>query len=618
MLPADQTTPFILLDDSRAPGVAGGSLLFSNPESVICAHTVDDVPDAMAAIDDAYAAGKFVAGWIAYEAAAAFEQKVRDAIRHWPEGPLIWMMVCEACNSIDRTAVDEMIAEQTRHSESDIWFTEDNVTAAEYASHVATIKDYINAGDIYQANYTFPKNCQLAGDPLDLYRKLRVEQPVEFGAFIRTDTQTVLSFSPELFVRRSGNGLMARPMKGTAARFPNIVEDREAAIALSADEKTRAENLMIVDLLRNDLSRLARPGSVRVSDLFTIETYPTVHQMTSGIEAECRADLRPSEMMAALFPCGSVTGAPKIRAMEVIAEQEGAPRGVYCGAIGYFGPATSDQPIKWSFNVPIRTLMLNESGQGQFGVGSGIVADSVIESEFDECQLKSQFLENQSDKGFHLTETMRAENGRIELLEFHLDRMERSANRLSMPFERTAARSDALAACPQHRLARVRMCLTRFGELQITTSSLVEEENNDDTTLKVALAAQQLRSDNPSLRYKSSQRKLYDQASQRAAELGLADILFFNEHDMLVEGAISNVFVQLDGTLKTPPVSAGALPGVMRYSLLTQGNGDAVEASISRSDFMKAERVFLSNGLRGMREVQVIFDDLDLISSADS
>lgn len=618
MLPADQSTPFILLDDSRAPGTAGGSLLFSNPESVICAHTVDDVPDAMAAIDEAHAAGKFVAGWIAYEAAAAFEPKVRRAIRHWPEEPLIWMMVCGSCNSLDRMTVENMIAERTRHAESDIWFAGDNVTAAEYASHVATIKDYIDAGDIYQANYTFPKHCQLAGDPLDLYRKLRSEQPVEFGAFIRTDKQTVLSFSPELFVRRSGNSLMARPMKGTAARFPNIVEDREAAIALSADEKTRAENLMIVDLLRNDLSRLACPGSVRVSDLFTIETYPTVHQMTSGIEAECRPDLKPSEMVAALFPCGSVTGAPKVRAMEVIAEQEGAPRGVYCGAIGYFGPATSDEPIKWSFNVPIRTLTLNESGQGTYGVGSGIVADSVIESEFGECQLKSHFIEKEGDKGFHLIETMRAENGNIELLDTHLDRMERSASRFNIPFDTRAARCDALAAGQQHNLARVRMCLTRFGEIQLTTSPLAEESDTDSGALHVGLAVQKLRSDNPSLRYKSSQRSLYNKASQMAAELGLADILFFNEHDMLVEGAISNVFVQLEGALKTPPVNAGALPGVMRQSLLSSGNSGAVEEPISRSDLMKAERVFLSNGLRGLREVHVVFDDLDLNSAADS
>ncbi len=618
MLPADQNTPFILLDDSRAPELAGSSLLFANPEKIICAQTVDEVPGALQAIDDAQASGFYVAGWIAYEAAAAFEPKVREVISRWPEEPLIWMLVCKTCARLDRKAVDQIIRERIRYAESDVWFCGDGVTAAEYSNRVSSIKDYIDAGDIYQANYTFPKHCQLAGDPLDLYGKLRREQPVEYGAFIQTGEHVVLSFSPELFVRRTGDQLIARPMKGTAARHSNIVEDREAAIALSADEKTRAENLMIVDLLRNDLSRLAMRGSVRVSDLFTIETYPTLHQMTSGIEADCRPGLKPSELLEALFPCGSVTGAPKIRAMEVIAEQENAVRGVYCGAIGYFGPSESDQPANWSLNVPIRTMVFDTSGQGRLGVGSGIVADSIITAEFDECHLKSRFVELQSDAGFHLIETMRCEFGQIELLDLHLDRMEKSASAFKISFRREQARHEAVQASVNQALASVRMCLNRFGELEVTVSPFARAKNDEGEALYVGLAAHKLQSDNPSLGYKSSQRSVYNHAIHKARELGLADILFFNEQNELVEGAISNVFVEIDGTLKTPPTSAGALPGVMRQAVMSDENFNTLESSISRSDLMSADRIYLSNGLRGLREVQIKSDRLSVQLLADS
>lgn len=617
MLPADQTTPFILLDDSRAPDEAGHSLLFTNPEKLICARSIDEVPGALLEIDEAQARGRYVAGWIAYEASAAFEPKVRAAIRQWPEEPLVWMMVCGTCTPLDRAAVDQIIETRTHHAESDVWANGDGLTVDDYQAHVSAIKDYINAGDIYQANFTFPKRYQLAGDPLDLYRKLRREQPVEYGAFIQTGEQAVLSFSPELFVRRTGDQLMARPMKGTAARFPNIVEDREAAIALSADEKTRAENLMIVDLLRNDLSRLARRGSVRVSDLFTIETYPTVHQMTSGIEAECHPDLKPSDLVQALFPCGSVTGAPKIRAMEIIAEQETEARGIYCGAIGYFSPSGQGQPAAWSFNVPIRTMVFDGEGRGRFGVGSGVVADSIIQAEFDECQLKSQFIEAQCDTDFHLIETMRGESGSIELLEHHLDRMESSARSLGIPFSRAEAKTKAAEACRNLPVARVRLCLNHYREVEVT-ATLLEEENKDAGSLHVGIAAQTLQSDTPSLRYKSSQRSLYDLASQKAADLGLADILFFNEKDELVEGAISSVFVEIGGKLVTPPISTGALPGIMRRSILSTDVPSAEERSIFRSDLLNADKIFLSNAVRGLREVEIKMDGLDLGSFADS
>ena len=618
MLPADRSTPFILLDDSRHPDLAGQSLLFLDPEKIISAHSLDEVPAALAEIDEAHAAGFHTAGWVCYEAAAAFEPKIKAAVKHWPEEPLVWMMVCRAPLEIGPSVVDVWLQERAKYSECDVWFRQTGLSKPEYHERLAAIKNYITAGDIYQANFTFPKLAQLAGDPVALYRRLRKAQPVEYGAFIQTGEIDVLSFSPELFVRRAGDQVSARPMKGTAARCDNIVEDREAAIALSADEKSRAENLMIVDLLRNDLSRLARPGTVQVSDLFTIESYPTLHQMTSGISAECPPDLKPSELLKALFPCGSVTGAPKIRAMEVIAEQETSARGIYCGAIGYFSPVADEAPLRWSLNVPIRTIVVNENGRARLGVGSGVVADSVIDAEYEECHLKSQFVEAHTDTDFHLIETMRGELGDIPLLELHMSRLEQSAAKLGISFDRAAAKEKALVACDADDNCRVRLGLDKEGRVSVSISDMPQNTDEGAGLPTVGLAEERLQSDNPSLGYKSSQRGLYAAATKTAAQHGHADILFFNEQDELVEGAISNVVVEVRGQVITPPTSSGALPGVKRESLFLGGDFGLVQAPITRADLVNADRVYLINALRGMREVHVNFAPISVADSTDS
>lgn len=618
MLPADRSTPFILLDDSRHPDVAGQSLLFLDPEKIICARSLDDVPAALAEIDEAHEAGFHTAGWICYEAAAAFEPKIKAAVKHWPEEPLIWMMVCRAPLEIGPGVVDEWLQERGKFSECDLWFRETGLSKPEYWERLAAIKNYITAGDIYQANFTFPKQGQIAGDTVALYRRLRKAQPVEYGAFIQTGETDVLSFSPELFVRRAGDQVSARPMKGTAARCDNIVEDREAAIALSADEKSRAENLMIVDLLRNDLSRLAHPGTVQVSDLFTIESYPTLHQMTSGITAECPPELKPSELLKALFPCGSVTGAPKIRAMEVIAEQETSARGIYCGAIGYFSPATNEAPPRWSLNVPIRTLVVNGNGRARFGVGSGIVADSAIDAEYEECHLKSQFVEAEAGTDFHLIETMRGELGDIPLIDLHMDRLAKSAARFGIPFGRAKAKEKALEACGTDEIYRVRLCLDTQGRVSVTASDMPQNTDEGAGLPTVGLARERLQSDNPSLGYKSSQRSLYDSATKTAAQHGFVDVLFFNERDELVEGAISNVVVEVHGQASTPPTRSGALHGVKRESLLMREDSDLISAPITRTNLVNADRVYLINALRGMREVRVSFDQISVVENPDS
>ncbi len=618
MPPETLNPPFVLLDDSRDAGCAGRSMLFYDPDHIICARTHADVPHALAQLDQAVADGFHVAGWIAYEAAAAWEDRVKNAVQHWPKEPLIWMLATRNRTDMEPATVDAWLSsrafESEQHDETHahLSFTDDGPEYDTYADHLDRIQRYILAGDIYQANYTFPRPCKLVGEPLAIYRQLRREQPVEYGAFIHTGEDTVLSFSPELFVQRRGCRLQARPMKGTANRYRNVVEDREAAIALSADPKSQAENLMIVDLIRNDLSRVATKGTVSVSDLFTIETYPTLHQMTSGIEAACDPSLKPTDLLEALFPCGSVTGAPKIRAMQVIAELEQAPRGVYCGAIGHFSPTADDKPTRWSLSVPIRTFIFDDQGTGRLAVGSGIVADSEVAAEYRECNLKATFAEKVATPPFHLIETMRLEKGAIRLLDRHLDRLSASARYFGIPLDGAAIQRDIAGAVAKTSpgIFRVRLVVDQAGQ---PTVDITPHDEPEGDGLTVAFAAPRLNSGDVWLRHKTSNRALYDAATSIAKERGLADLVFQNERGELVEGAISTVFLDTGKGWLTPPLASGALPGVLRAELMDDPAYAMKEQVLTPEDLARGWTVYLGNALRGLRRVDVRPDIISLL-----
>lgn len=600
----DLSSPFVLLDDSRNPSEAGSSLLFQSPDRVICARSVDEVPLALARIDQAVADGFHVAGWIAYEASAAFEDRIAKAIRYWPTEPLIYMLVTRDCREMSSDEVGRLVDSHASNANaSHLVFGTNGDSKAGYRQRVDQIQDYILAGDIYQANYTFPRACRVSGGTTDLYRALRHEQPVEFGALIQTDDHAILSFSPELFVRRVGDRLEARPMKGTAARCDNIVEDREAAIALSADAKSRAENLMIVDLIRNDLSRVAVRGSVSVSDLFTIESYPTLHQMTSGIEAGCQQDLKPSELLKALFPCGSVTGAPKIRSMEIIADMERSARGVYCGAIGHFSPAGNDVPARWSLNVPIRTFVFDSEGDGRLSVGSGIVADSEVTAEYEECLLKATFAQGVARSSFVLIETMRMTDGKIPLLDAHLERLLGSAAYFDIPVDQGAvvdALTGTLKADGQYR---VRLTVDERGAVSAECNPI---EISNSGKLSVAVSSTRLDSKDIWLRHKTSNRRLYDRATEVARASGLADILFLNERGEVAEGAISSVFLETENGWVTPSLDSGVLPGVLRSQLLADPERSIKEKTVTLDDLRQAKTIHIGNALRGLRQVTLL------------
>lgn len=502
-----------------------------------------------------------------------------------------------------------------------------SVTRGEFDAAIAAVHTAIEAGDVYQINYTFRLDFTVYGAPIALYRRLRARQPVSYGALIESPGgQWVLSCSPELFLdHQSAPGcLRARPMKGTAPRLSDAQADREAGLALAQDPKNRAENLMIVDLLRNDLGRVAQTGSVRVPALFAVEGHPTVWQMTSTIEASLVPQTHFADVLRALFPCGSITGAPKHSAMQLIRELESTPRGLYTGAIGWLDAPQPASCAPFCLSVAIRTLTLDASGDaepeirhGRMGVGAGIVLDSVAADEYEECYLKARFLTG-LDPGLSLFETMRAQPSGVVHLERHLARLSGSASRLGFACDMEGVRfalrdylarlfADEPDAGDAHAVRlqefRVRLSLNKAGEVSLTSAPLRPLSLHEDGCVRLVLARDlglpDTRAGDILLAMKTTRRADYDAGWQRAEKTGAFDALFCNTHGELTEGGRSNLFVKLDGRWWTPPLASGVLPGVMREVILTDPQWGAGERSLTPADLERAEALMVCNALRG-------------------
>jgi para-aminobenzoate synthetase/4-amino-4-deoxychorismate lyase len=482
---------------------------------------------------------------------------------------------------------DNGVAEQP--SVAGVANIEASVSRDAYEQAIAAVQEALHAGDSYQINYTFRLAFDVFGSIVGLYRRLRERQPVRYGALIALpDGRDVLSCSPELFIQRQGDVLRARPMKGTAPRSA----DPEW---LRLDPKNRAENVMIVDLLRNDMSRVAVTGSVQVPRLFSVEPYKSVWQMTSTVEARLLPNTTFADILRALLPCGSITGAPKHKTMQLIDALESTPRGIYTGAIGWL-----EKSRDFCLSVPIRTLEI-QHGRGKMGVGGGIVLDSVAADEFEECQLKARFLTG-SDPGFDLFETTFAtkEQG-IRHWDRHLSRLETSARWCGFPLDQTLLQKRVDETCVGFEAKvgyRLRIALGKSGEITVTSARLAPLAA---PTIDVLLASEHgfaaRSADDPLLRHKTTSREEYDRAWREAESLGAFDMLFFNERGELTEGGRSNVFVRLNGRWSTPPLDAGLLPGVMRGVLIEEL--DAEERTLTREDLDHAEALIICNALRG-------------------
>lgn len=581
----------VLLDTARAtPDDPAGALLFSSPLAVLSAYSYDEVGPLLEALDRHSGAGHWCAGFLAFEAAYALD---RPGFPNPPaaRGPLGWFGVYGPPTRLAPDEIGRLLAPAGRYEMQSSGFS---LSQAEYGGRLDAVRHHIREGDVYQVNLTAPLRFTLEGDPLALYRDLRQTQRVPYGAAIHADGRWILSLSPELFVRRDGARLAARPMKGTIHRGATAREDRQRGEWLTEDSKNRAENLMIVDLLRNDLSRVAEPESVRVPTLFSPERYETLWQMTSTVEARAREDVGVADVLRALFPCGSVTGAPKRRAMQIIRTLEDQPRGVYCGAIGMVKPGGD-----FVFSVPIRTLEVDASGEGRMGIGSGVVWDSKAEEEYEECLLKARFLTNPSPPAFELLETMRSDDRAIALLDLHLARLAASAEYFDFPFDEAEVRARLASNGPG--LQRIRLTLSRAGKISLEASPLAEE----DLSLRTAVIfPEPAPTNDPFLQHKTTHRPFYDRALAWARQRGADEAILLNERGEVTEGTFTNVWIRRDGRLLTPPAGSGGLPGVFRAHLLASRD-DAAEAMLTPEDLARADAVLLSNAVRGLQEVEV-------------
>lgn len=590
-LAALRTPGTVLLESSRPDPTEHTSLLFTEPVTVLTLFEADDLASFFAEVERYRAAGYVLAGYVAYELGYALQGL--EALMPTLTLPLAWFGVYRRPQRFDHRREGEAVSQVAPPAIDALRF---GLTPEAYGMRLARIRRYLEAGDCYQINFTDRFTFGVDGDPLALYRQLKGAQRVPFGAYLHTPEAHILSLSPELFFRVYQGVITARPMKGTLPRGRTPDEDAALAQALQRDAKSRAENVMIVDLLRNDLGRVCQIGSVRVGSLFAVEAYDGLLQMTSTVTGHLRPGVTALELLQALFPCGSVTGAPKRRAMEIVRELEAHPRGVYTGAIGYLAPGGEA-----AFNVAIRTLTVRQ-GQAELGVGSGIVIDSDPKAEYAECLLKARFVTHPTPV-FALFETLRWEGG-YPLLARHLARLARSAAYFNYPLaleEAEAALLQAARGFELGRVYRVKLSLQRDGRLSVEASPFSPEAG----PVRVAFWGEPTDSRDRFAYHKTSYRPRYDQASRWAQQAGLADVLFFNERGELTEGAISNVFIERAGRLLTPPVACGLLPGVYRQHLL-EGCGHAREAVLHKHDLFTAEAVYLCNALRGLRRVEAI------------
>jgi para-aminobenzoate synthetase/4-amino-4-deoxychorismate lyase len=613
-----ERTPATVLLECAQPAAAEVrpetlSRLFIEPLRIFVANEPAQISSLFAEIESAVAAGQFAAGYFAYECGVCFEPTAGMRSPR-PGRPLAWIGIYEHPWLFDHRAgnfisgdppglahakCDEQSAELESEPQTEAAFS---LTEEQYAERIAAIQEWIRSGDVYQLNFTAQYRVRAQGSTAALYARLRKRQPVEYGAFLHCHpNHRILSFSPELFFHlETEDGtrrITTRPMKGTAPRGRTAREDRELAEWLRNDAKNRSENVMIVDLLRNDLGRLSRFGSVCVEDLFALSRYRTLWQMTSTVIGELRQEIGFQQIFRALFPCGSITGAPKVRAMQLLAQIENRPRGVYTGAIGFFSAQRT------VFNVAIRTLEL-DGEQGTMGVGSGIVIDSDAPDEFRECLLKAEFLTRSNDRypeRFSLVESLLWQSG-YPLIEFHLDRLQDSSEYFGFPCDRAAAQDALLAhanAFAGSEPRKVRLLLDSDGKLHITREVL-PETRSDPAPVRVRIGLERTDPEDPMLFHKTTHRPLYAEAFERAKQAGFDEVLFLNCLGEVTEGAISNIFIEKDGRWLTPPVECGLLAGVYRRHLLE--TRPAIEQRVLYpEDLRQADAIYLVNAVRGLR-----------------
>lgn len=559
--------------------------LYRNPKEILVAMDIESLKHSLARIERHVKQGGEAAGVLRYEAGYALEPCLQPLLAR-ASGPLSWFGLYDSCTFCNGFSFLDDTPNSLLHS------SRLSIRRDKYYVKLATIRRLIHAGEVYQINFTTRVLLKAKHNAWRLFGALSRWHPVPYAAFLNAGAEQIVSLSPELFFQIDRGHIVVKPMKGTAARGRLLEDDIVAAEELRASQKNRAENVMIVDLMRNDLGRICRTGSINTPKLFEVEQYPTLWQMTSTIEGELMDGCTVESVVRALFPSGSVTGAPKIRAMEHIATLEDSPRGAYTGAIGFFAPNRA------RFNVAIRTIAL-QGENGTMGVGGGITCDSVASAEWEECQWKAAFLvQNQPD--FKIVETLYW-MCKYRFLKAHLKRMRNSAAYFGFQFDEHGALLELQKLAKRFPMApqRVRLTLSKEGGLETTHANYIAERFG-----RVGISGRRVSSQDRFLYHKTTNRGIYKQELVAARKWKLDDVLFFNERGELTEGTIHNLFLVQGNVWRTPAVACGLLPGIFRARILRR-RPNSCEAILGLDDLKHADAVYLCNSVRGIFEVKV-------------
>ncbi|MBC1896637.1 aminodeoxychorismate synthase component I [Listeria booriae] len=554
----------------------GKTQLFSSPEAIIQTDNIEEVTERMQQVEQAIDLGYYVAGYVGYEAAPAFNKHLQTLAPG--KMPLLWFGVFREMREVAQA--EAPILQPPKLD----W--QPTTDYASYAKGIRFIRDQIAYGNTYQTNYTIRLESAFAEDDENFYEQLKVAQQADYSAYLSTGRFHILSASPELFFHWKDGVIKTKPMKGTARRGMTQRDDAKARDWLSSSAKNQAENVMIVDLLRNDLGQIAKPGTVKVPHLFDVERYPTVWQMTSTVTAETLPDIHLTAIFEALFPCGSITGAPKVKTMELITQAETSPRNVYCGAIGYVTP--DKEAI---FNVPIRTVVVDtEEKTAEYGVGGGIVWDSRSGAEYEEVQAKAALLTTYLPK-FELLESLRLENGHYSRTDLHLQRVENSANYFGFTWNIHDAKQALATFAEEHPndIWKVRLLVQKDGTATVEGSLVI----SDPIMWTAHFADKSVNSTNPFLYHKTTHRTMYE----KRRRIDYDETLLWNERGEITEFINGNLVAEIDGELVTPAQSSGLLGGVMRQTLLADGT--ITERVLHRNDLLQATKIWLTNSVRG-------------------
>lgn len=587
---------FVFLETNRFDKNNSHSYLFFNPIKIISCYKLEEVKDSLLKVQDFISKGYYAAGFISYEAGFSFEETLKRSGVD-PDFPLLWFGVYKRPAIFSHKEKIKLLQKQSKYEVKNL---KSNISRRKYVDNIERIKGFIREGRTYQVNYTFKYKFDFSGSIFSLYEDLKSKQSVSYSALVNTNKISIVSLSPELFFRKRGSQVEVKPMKGTSERGMCIEEQKQNMEALSQSAKNRSENIMIVDLLRNDFGRISKPGSVKTEKLFEVEKYETLLQMISIVKCRLRENVSVYDLFKAIFPSGSVTGAPKISTMRIINSLEKEPRRIYTGSIGFFAP--NGDAV---FNVAIRTALINnKTKRGEMGIGSGIIIDSDAEREFEECELKADFMSKKT-KDFKLIETIlwRPEKGYF-LLKSHLERLSLSAEYFNFKFDKKSIMKELRfleTDFEQKSDYKVRLILDDSGSIEIKFSKIY----NSAKALRVGFSNKKTYSKDIFLYHKTTQRDLYNKEHRRWKDKGCFDVIFTNEKNQITEGAISNIIVKKGRYYYTPPVNCGLLNGVYRKFLFKKRDPVIIEKILRKKDLYNADKIYVINSVKGMLRVEL-------------